>query len=285
MQTELRGVSSKVTIDGDGPFVIIGEGINPTRRKRLAEAYVEHQFQYVLELAQTQIETGADVLDVNVGVAGIDEVSLLPAVVQAIAAAFDIPLCLDSANPEAIAAALTVAPGRCLINSVNGEKRSLDALLPVAKEFDAPLVGLVMDEDGISMDADERLAVAGKIIERAAQVGIPAENIVIDPLVLAVGADHEAGRVTLDTIDLVHKEFGVNVVLGASNVSFGLPERQIINQAFLSIAMGCGASCAITNPSKLSSTVRAADLLLGKDEYSMRYIKHYRRMQKRQNHS
>jgi 5-methyltetrahydrofolate--homocysteine methyltransferase len=175
-----------------------------------------------------------------------------------------------------------VAPGRCLINSVNGEERSLDALLPLAKEFDAPLIGLVMDDDGISMDPNRRLAVAGKILERAAQIGISAEDIIIDPLVMAVGADHNAGRVTLETIDLVHKEFGVNIVLGASNVSFGLPERQIINQAFLSIAIALGASCAITNPAKLTSTIRAADLLLGRDEYSMRYIKHYRRMQRQQ---
>ena len=283
MQTELRGKSRRITIDGDGPFVIIGESINPTRRKKLLEAYAERHFQYVLELAQAQIENGADVLDVNVGVAGTDEVSLLPAVVQAIAAAFDVPLCLDSAYPEAIAAALAVAPGRCLINSVNGKEESLDALLPVAKEFDAPLIGLVMDNDGISMDPNERLAVAGKIIERAAQAGIPPENVIIDPLVMAVGADHNAGWVTLETIARVRQQFGVNIVLGASNVSFGLPERQIINQAFLSMAMSRGASCAITNPAKLTSTIRAADLLLGKDNYSMRYIKHYRQTQKSQN--
>lgn len=282
MQTKLRGALSKVTIDGDGPFVIIGENINPTRRKRLTEAYAEGRFEYVLELARTQIEAGADVLDVNVGAAGMDEVALLPAVVQAISAEFDVPLCLDSAYPEAIAAALVVAPGRCLINSVNGEEASLNALLPLAREFDAPLIGLVMDDQGISMDADRRLAVAGKIIERAAQAGIAPEDIIIDPLVMTVGADHNAGRVTLETIDRVRREFGVNIVLGASNVSFGLPERPIINQAFLSIAMGYGASCAITNPEKLTSTIRAADLLLGKDDYSMRYIKHYRRMQKRQ---
>jgi 5-methyltetrahydrofolate--homocysteine methyltransferase len=282
MQTEVCGASSKVTIDGDGPFVIIGESINPTRRKKLTEAYAEYQFQYVLELAQAQIESGADVLDVNVGVAGLDEVSLLPAVVQTISAVFDVPLCLDSAYPEAIAAALAVAPGRCLINSVNGEEASLDALLPLAKEFNAPLIGLVMDDQGISMEPDRRLAVAGKIIERAAQAGIASQDIIIDPLVMTVGADHNAGRVTLETIDRVRREFGVNIVLGASNVSFGLPERQIINQAFLSIAMSYGASCAITNPAKLTSSIRAADLLLGKDAYSMRYIKHYRRLQKRQ---
>lgn len=279
MQTELRGASSTITIDNAGPFVVIGESINPTRRKRLTDAYLNGQFQYVLQLAELQLAEGADVLDVNVGLAGVDEVALLPAVVQAICDAFDVPLCLDSAYPEAIAAALAVAPGRCLINSANGEEASLKALLPLAREFDAPLIGLVMDDAGISMEVDKRLVVAGKIVERAAQAGIPAENIVIDPLVMAVGADHLAGRVTLETIRRVHEEFGVNIVLGASNVSFGLPERQVINQAFLSMAINYGASCAITNPAKLTSTIRAADLLLGKDAYSMRYIKHYRRMQ------
>jgi 5-methyltetrahydrofolate--homocysteine methyltransferase len=281
MQTELRGASSTITIDSEGKFVVIGESINPTRRKRLTDAYLNGQFQYVLELAELQLAEGADVLDVNVGLAGVDEVALLPAVVQAICDAFDVPLCLDSAYPEAIAAALAVTPGRCLINSVNGEEASLKALLPLAREFDAPLIGLVMDDAGISMEVDKRLAVAGKILERAAQAGIPAENVVIDPLVMAVGADHLAGRVTLETIRRVHEEFGVNIVLGASNVSFGLPERQVINQAFLSIAISHGASCAITNPAKLTSTIRATDLLLGKDAYSMRYIKHYRRVQQR----
>jgi 5-methyltetrahydrofolate--homocysteine methyltransferase len=282
MQTELQGSASSVTIDSAGTFVVIGESINPTRRKRLTDAYQQRQFDYVLELARLQIEWGADVLDVNVGVAGIDEVSLLPEVVQAIAQQVDVPLCLDSADPQAIAAALAVAPGRCLINSVNGEEAALTAILPVAKEFGVPVIGLVMDDDGISMEAEKRLSIAGKIIERAAKLGIPAADIVIDPLVMAVGADHNAGRVTLETIQRVHTEFGVNIVLGASNVSFGLPERQVINQAFLALAMSHGASCAITNPVKLTSTIRAADLILGKDDFSMRYIQHYRQMQKRQ---
>lgn len=281
MKTVLRGRTSSVAIDSAGSFVIIGESINPTRRKKLTEAFAERQYGYVLELAQVQIEGGADVLDVNVGVPGLDEVSLLPDVVGAIADVYDVPVCLDSANPEAIVAALAVAPGRCLINSVNGEEASLKALLPVAKEFDTPVIGLVMDDDGISMDADKRVAVAGKILEQAARHGIPPENIVIDPLVMAVGADHDAGRITLETIQRVHSEYGVNIVLGASNVSFGLPERQIINQAFLSMAIAHGASCAITNPVKLTSTIRAADLLLGKDSYSMRYIQYYRQIQKR----
>jgi 5-methyltetrahydrofolate--homocysteine methyltransferase len=282
MQTQLRGSSKSVIIDSAGPFVIIGENINPTRRKKLTEAYQERQFDYVLELAQTQIECGADVLDVNVGVAGIDEVALLPEVVRFISEKIDVPMCLDSANSEAIAAALAVAPGRCLINSVNGEEAALDALLPVAKEFGAPVIGLVMDNDGISMDVEKRLSIAGKIVEQAAKLGIPAEDIIIDPLVMAVGADHNAGRVTLATIHRVHTELGVNIVLGASNISFGLPERGVLNQAFLAIAISHGASCAITNPVKLTSTIRATDLLLGKDNFSMRYIQQYRQMQKRQ---
>ena len=154
------------------------------------------------------------------------------------------------------------------------------AILPVVKEFSVPVIGLVIDDDGISMDPQKRLAIAAKIVDRAAQLGIPIEDIVIDPLAMAVSADHNAGQITLRTMALIRDEFGVNMTLGASNVSFGLPERQIINQAFMALVTLNGASCAITNPAKLTSTIRAIDLLLGRDDYSMSYIKHYRSMQK-----
>ena len=201
-------------------------------------------------------------------------------VVTAVSEAYDVPLCLDSPNPETLAAGLAAAPGRPLVNSVNGEERALSAILPVVQEFGVPVIGLVIDDDGISMDPEKRLAIAGKIIDRAGRLGIPIEDIVIDPLAMAVSADHTAGQVTLRTIELIHKEFGVNMTLGASNVSFGLPERQIINQAFLALVAQKGVSAAITNPVKLTSAIRAVDLLLGRDEYSMRYIKNYRAVQK-----
>ena len=280
MQTELRGTAKIVTVDTDGAMTVIGESINPTRRKRLTAAFTERQYDYVLQLATEQAQAGADVLDINVGVPGINEAEVMRGVVLAVSAYMDIPLCLDSNDPATLAAGLAVAPGRPLINSVNGEEKSLAAILPVAKEFGVPVIGLVIDDDGISMEPEKRLAIAGKIIERAATFGIPIEDIIIDPLAMAISADHGAGLVTLRTIDLIHREFGVNMTLGASNISFGLPERSVINQAFMALVAQLGVSCAITNPEKLTSTIRAIDLLLGRDEYSMRYIRHYRQMQK-----
>ena len=276
MNTIVKSETKEVKISIDNPFVVIGEKINPTGRKKLAAALKEGNFEYVKEIALKQVAAGADILDVNVGVPGVDEVELLPKVAMLVAETVDIPLCLDSANRDALAAALAVLPGRPLVNSVNGEEASLEALLPVIKEFGVPVIGLVMHDDGIPNDADTRVSVAGKIIERAAKLGIPTEDIVVDPLVLTVGADSEAGVVTLETIRRIREEFGVNINLGASNVSFGLPDRHTINQAFLALAMGAGATCAITDPMKLTSVIRASDLLLGKDYFGSRYIGYYR---------
>jgi 5-methyltetrahydrofolate--homocysteine methyltransferase len=280
MQTTLRGKNSTVIIDTDRPMTIIGESINPTRRKKLTNAFKERQYDYVLELAESQIQYGADVLDINVGVPSIDEPLVMGEVVTAISEVYDVPLCIDSPNPQTLAAGLAAAPGRSLVNSVNGEEEVLSNILPVVKEFGVPVIGLVIDDDGISMDPQKRLAVAAKIIERAAQMGIPIEDLVIDPLAMAVSADHTSGLVTLKTIELICGEFGVNITLGASNVSFGLPEREILNQAFLALVAQKGASAVITNPVKLTSTIRAIDLLLGRDEYSGRYIKNYRALRK-----
>jgi 5-methyltetrahydrofolate--homocysteine methyltransferase len=279
MKTLLKSKTSAVNITTDGPITIIGESINPTRRKRLTTALLSGDYDYIYELAKAQIDTGADVLDINVGAPGVDEVSVLPRVVQAVTKSFDVPVCLDSSNREALAAALKVVPGKPLVNSVNGEEASLSALLPIIKDFGAAVIGLTMDDNGISNDPEVRLSIAAKILERAARLGIPAEDVVIDPLVLTVGADQNAGRVTLTTIELVQREFGVNINLGASNVSFGLPDRHTVNQAFLALGAGAGASCVITNPEKLTPIIRASDLLLGRDAFAGRFIKDFRKRQ------
>jgi 5-methyltetrahydrofolate--homocysteine methyltransferase len=276
MKTELRGKTKKAVIDTDGPFVVIGEKINPTGRKKLAAALQEGNMDYVRDLASKQVAAGADVLDVNVGVPGIDDVAVIQQVVKLLTEEYDIPLCLDSPNPAALAAALPLCPGKTLVNSVNGEEKSLNAVLPLVKEHGAAVIGLTMDDNGIPADEESRLAVAAKIIERAAQLGIPADDIVIDPLVLTVGADQRASVVTLRTIELVRREFGVSVNLGASNVSFGLPERDTINMAFLSMSIVAGATCAITDPMKYTLHIRATDLLRGRDANAMRYLKYYR---------
>ena len=276
MQTILKSAGKEVVISIDRPFVIIGEKINPTGHKKLAAALQEENFDYVRELALRQVAWGADVLDVNVGVPGLDEVAMLKKVVSLVASTVDVPLCLDSANPEVLAAGLAVAAGKPLVNSVSGEEKRLEAVLPLVKGRGAAVIGLTMDDNGIPKTAEERLAIAGKIINRAAQLGIPAEDIIIDPLVLTVGTDSKSALVTLETIQLVRREFGVNLNLGASNVSFGLPDRPIINQAFLALAIQNGVTCSITDPLKLGMAIRAADLLLGRDDYAMRYIKYFR---------
>lgn len=279
MKTILKGRNSEVVIDTEGPVVIIGESINPTRRKRLVNTLQEGNFDFVLELAEKQLQAGADVLDVNVGFPGVDDVRLLPETVKAIQDRFDVPLCLDSPNPRAIEAALRVAKGKCLINSVNGEEESLSNLLPVAKEFNAAIIGLCMDDDGITDDPEKRLAVAEKIIERALAAGISKEDVVIDPLAMAVSADPRACLVTLATIRLVHDRLGLNITQGASNISFGLPDRESLNAAFMSLSIMNGLTCPIANPEKITAAVRATDLILGRDDYAVRFVEHFQSRQ------
>jgi 5-methyltetrahydrofolate--homocysteine methyltransferase len=277
MQTILKGPSKEIIVNTEGPVVMIGEKINPTGHKKLAQALQEGRLEYATELAVKQAAAGADILDVNVGVPGIDDVTLLPKVVQLVASVADLPICLDSPNPKALAAALLVAPGKPLVNSVNGEETSLSAILPLVKDRGAAVIGLTLDENGIASDPNTRLAIAGKIIERAARMGIPTEDIIIDPLVLTIGADSNAGKVTLQAVQMIRKEFGVNISLGASNGSFGLPDRPIINISFLVMLIQAGATCLITDAAKMGYYVRAADLLLGRDEYAANYIRYFRK--------
>jgi len=279
MKTILRGSTSEVIIDTEGPVVIIGESINPTRRKKLVETLSKHDFSFAIELGKSQIDNGADVLDVNVGFPGVDDASLLPLTVQAIQEAVDVPLCLDSPNPKAIDAALKVAAGKALINSVNGEEKSLQAILPLAKDYGAAVIGLVMDDDGITQDPEKRLAIAEKILNRAVQVGIPKEDVVIDPLAMAVSADPIACLVTLETIRLVHDRLGLNITQGASNISFGLPNRVELNNAHMALSIWNGLTCPIANPAKITAFVRATDLVRGRDDYAMRFTEFFHQME------
>ncbi len=275
MKTILTGKSTEVVIDTNGPVIVIGESINPTRRKKLVSTLQEGNFDYVLALAESQIKAMADVLDVNVGFPGVDDVKLLPETVIRLQDKFDIPLCLDSPNPQAIEAALKVAKGKCLINSVNGEENSLETLLPIAKEYGAAIIGLTMDDNGITNDPEKRLAIAGKILERAVKAGINEEDVVIDPLVMAVSADPQACNVTLETIRLVHEKLGLNITQGASNISFGLPNREVLNSAFMTLSILNGLTCPIANPEKITAVVRATDLILGRDDYAVRFVENF----------
>lgn len=278
MQTILKNNNNEVIIDAAGPVVMIGEKINPTGHKKLGQALKDKDYGYIKELVRKQLDTGAHILDVNVGAAGIDEIAVLPEIVKVVSGEAEVPFCLDSNNPKALEAALKVTPGKPIINSVNGEEEKLASILPLVKEYGAAVIALTMDDNGIPADAEARLKVADKIITRAESMGIKREDIIVDPLVLTVGSDQKAALVTLETIKLVREKFGVNINLGASNVSFGLPDRQIINQAFLALAIGVGAGCVITDTIKLSQTILACDLLLGKDNYGKEYLKHSRKM-------
>jgi len=280
MHTILKSETKEVIIGIDCPFVIIGEKINPTGRRKLAEALSEGNLDYASQLAESQVAWGANVLDINVGVPGLDEVAVVKKLMKLLVSVVDVPFCLDSANPDVLAAGLAAAPGKPLVNSVSGEEKKLETILPLVKERGAAVIGLTMDDNGIPKTPEERVAVAEKIIERAARIGIPVEDIIIDPLVLTVGSDSKAALITLQTVELLRKEFGVNINLGASNVSFGLPDRATVNQAFLTLAIQLGATCSITDPSKLGATVKAADMLLGRDGNSMRYLKYFRAAEK-----
>ena len=281
MHTILKSEKKEVTIGFDKPFVIIGEKLNPTGIKKLGQALVERNMDYVKHLAKRQVDWGADVLDVNVGHPQIEEAEVMPLVVEAVQSVVDVPLCIDSNEPKILEAGLNaIKGGKPLVNSVNGEEKQLSTVLPIVKARGAAVIGLTIADEGIPPTAEGRLAAAAKVIERAAKIGIPIEDIIIDPLVMTVGHDSKAATVTLKAIELIKKEFDVNISLGASNLSFGLPDRHSVNAAMLSIAMLTGATTSITDPIKLGSTIRATDLLLGRDPNSMRYLKYFRATEK-----
>lgn len=282
METRLTFESKEVIISPDRPFTIIGERINPTRRKKLAETMAQGDFSVALEDARKQLEAGAHVLDVNAGIPGADEPALLSGAVKAVSQFAQMPLCIDTANPEALKAALEVYPGKALINSTTAEESMMARVFPLAKQFGAAVIGVITDESGVPPTPEARLAVARKLVQRAGDFGIPPEDVIIDCLALTVGADHKAGQITLDSLALVRDELGVNLNLGASNVSFGLPDRKIINVAYLALAIARGLTVAITDPTvpEIQTTLLACDLLMGRDEYAMRWIKAFRKREK-----
>lgn len=282
LSTVVSSATETVEISRDRPTVIIGERINPTGRKKVLAALQEGNFDVVREDATTQVAAGAAILDVNAGVPGADEPALLRQVMRTVMDVTDVPLCIDTADSEALGAALSLYEGKALVNSVNGEERSLEAVLPLVKEHGAAVIGLCMDDDGIPETPEQRLAVAAKIIERAGALGIPAEDVAIDPLALTMGADSNAGRIALETIKLVVEKFGVNITMGASNISFGMPDRKYINAAFIAMAIHAGLTCPITNPlvTEVNTAILAADLTMGRDDYGMRWIQGFRQRQK-----
>ena len=280
MDTVLRARSKTVTIGAGQPFCIIGERINPTGRKKLAEELRGGDLSTVAADTEAQVAAGADMVDVNAGIPLVDEAELLATMLQTVQSTADIPICIDSSVIEALEAGLAVYEGKALVNSVTGEDERLEEILPLVSRHGAAVIGLANDETGIPETPQQRLEIATKIVSAAGDHGIPPEDVVIDPLAMTVGADTEAVTTTLETIRLIRDELGVNMCLGASNVSFGLPERFVLNAAFLPMAMAAGLTSAIMSTAEVCvNSVRAADLLLGHDPWGASWIAAHRARQ------
>jgi 5-methyltetrahydrofolate--homocysteine methyltransferase len=279
-ETVLRSRTKTVIIGHGRPFCVIGERINPTGRKKFAEELRAGEFVTVTADAMAQVEAGADMLDVNAGIPLFDEAQLLARMLKTVQLAVDVPICIDSSVIEALEAGLEVYEGRALVNSVTAEDDRLEQILPVVSDHDAAVIGLANDETGIPETPQKRLECAQRIVEAAADFGIARDDVVIDPLAMTVGADPEAVKTTLKTISLIREELGVNMCLGASNVSFGLPDRHALNAGFLPMAMAAGLTSAIMSTARpVVDAVRASDLLLGHDEWGASWIAAHRARQ------
>lgn len=280
MDTVLRSRSRSVTIGAGQPFCVIGERINPTGRKRFAEELRAGDLSTVAVDALAQVSAGADVLDVNAGIPLVDEAELLTSMLRTAQEAVDVPICIDSSVVEALEAGLSAYEGRALVNSVTAEDERLNEILPLVAAHGAAVIGLANDETGIPETPEKRLECARRIVGAANDHGIATEDVIIDPLAMTVGADTQAVTTTLATISLIRKELGVNMCLGASNVSFGLPQRHVLNAAFLPMAMAAGLTSAIMSTAEVCvEAVRASDLLLGHDPWGGNWIAAHRARQ------
>ena len=277
METRITSSSQEVVIGDDRPTVLIGERINPSGNKRLAAALKTGDWDIIRNIALAQVQAGADIIDVNVSTFGVDEASLLPQAVQVLMDTVNVPLCIDSDNAAALEAALKVYKGKPLVNSVSGEEHSLEKILPLVKEYGAAVIGLVQDDEGPPKDSERRVSIAHKIVTQAESLGISHQDIVIDCLAFAIGADTSSGPEVIKAISQVKAELGVNQTLGASNVSFGLPDRDTLNNAFTAMVISAGVTCLITDAAKSRPATLAVDLLLGRDRFARRYVEAYRR--------
>lgn len=276
--TVISSATKEVVIGFGRPFVIIGERINPTGRKIMAAEMMAGDYSRVIADALAQVEAGAHMLDVNAGIPLADEPGMLAKAIQLVQGVTDVPLSIDSSIVAALEAGLAVYKGKALVNSVTGEEDRLETVLPLVKKYGAAVVAISNDETGISQDPDVRFAVAKKIVERAADYGIPASDIVVDPLVMPIGAINHAGVQVMRLVHRLKTELKVNTTCGASNVSFGLPERNGINAGFLTMAIASGMTSAITNPlhAEVVKAIMSADVMMGHDPDCMRWIRKFR---------
>jgi 5-methyltetrahydrofolate--homocysteine methyltransferase len=276
--TVLASATKEVVIGFDRPFVIIGERINPTGRQLLAAEMKAGDFSRVESDTFAQVEAGAHMLDVNAGIPLADEPAILAATIRLVQSLTDLPLSIDSSIVEALEAGLAVYQGKALVNSVTGEDEQMERVLPLVAKYGAAVVAISNDETGISEDPDVRYEVAKKIVNRAADYGIPKEDVVVDPLVMPIGAMRTAGKQVFALLGRLRDELGVNTTCGASNISFGLPEREGVNAAFLAMAAGAAMTSAISNPlhAEVKKAIMASDVLLGKDQNAARWIMAHR---------
>lgn len=264
----------EIRIGSENPFVVIGERINPTGRKLLTEEMKAGNLDRVLSDAQVQVDAGAQMLDVNAGVPLADEPKILADSIKLIQENFDIPLCIDSSIIDALKSGLEAYKGKALLNSVTGEEERLEAVLPLVKKYGCAVIGISNDDSGISEDINVRYEVAKKIVERAMDYGIPKEDVIIDPLVMPIGAINSAGKQVMELVKMLQNDLGVNTTCGASNLSFGLPNRLGLNTAFIAMAIAAGMPSAITNPleKEIMQSVRGANVVMGNDPECTKWI-------------
>jgi 5-methyltetrahydrofolate--homocysteine methyltransferase len=279
METVVTGKGTEVKFGQGLPTVIIAERINPTGRKSLAEELKQGKLDIVREDARKQTEAGGHIIDINVGAVGVDEVEMLPRAVQAVMEESNQPICLDSANPAALKAAIKIYPYKVLINSVTGEEKSMENLLPVVAESGSAIICLVLDEDGIPDNVAKRLQIAKKIITRTESMGIKIEDLVFDSLVMTNSTNTESAKITIETMRQLVAEYGVSTTGGYSNVSFGMPNRDLLNIQFISMGIINGLTAPIADPLTpgLAEAMRASDFLAGRDAYGMNFISSYRK--------
>jgi len=277
MDTKVSTPTREVIISYDRPTVIIGERINPTGKKKLAEALKNGDLSIVKKEALEQVAAGATILDCNVNAPGVDDVKLLPEAIKVIQDTVDVPICIDSPNANALEAGLKVYKGKPLVNSISGEKARLERVLPLIKHYGAAVVGLAQDDEGIPKSTERRVVVAYKIVEACAKAGVPKEDIVIDVMTYAIGAEPKAARDVLNALRQIRMEIGLNMTMGASNISFGMPDRQILNNAWLAMVIEAGGTALIADAAKVLPAVLSADLILGRDRFARRYLEGYRK--------
>ncbi len=277
MDTKVSTPTKEVIISYDRATVIIGERINPTGKKKLADALRAGDLSIVKKEALEQVAAGAAILDCNVNAPGVKDVILLPEAIKLIQDTVDVPLCIDSPNADALEAGLKAYKGKPLVNSISGEKKRLEFILPLIKEYGAAVIGLAQDDEGIPKSADRRVAVAYKIVEACAKMGVPKEDIIIDVMTFPIGADPKAAKDVLDALHRIRTELGLNMTMGASNISFGMPDRPTLNNAWMAMVIEAGGTALIADAAKVLPAVLSADLLLGRDRFARRYLEDHRK--------